>query len=123
MKCHSREIDSLNYCIALKFDWHLGSSAAEVPVKFQSDSTSLNTNLVTLRLCEILEEDVLSDIETRPQIEVPAMTDTVVWLIETTTYSVTSAKLKAAVMIALVAEIRISGLFHWKKGTQTIILQ
>ena len=38
-------IGSLNYRIALKFDRHIGSSAAEVPVKFQSDRTILDTNL------------------------------------------------------------------------------
>ena len=40
--------------------------AAEVPVNFQSDRTILNTNLVTSRLCDILQQDVLSDIETGP---------------------------------------------------------
>ena len=29
-------IVSLNYCVALTFDWHL-SIAAETPAKFQSD--------------------------------------------------------------------------------------
>ena len=38
-------IGSLDYCIALKFDRHIGSSAADVPVKSQSDRTILNTNL------------------------------------------------------------------------------
>ena len=50
----SREIGSLNYRIALKFDRHFGSTAADVPVKFQSDRSILNTNLVASRLCEIL---------------------------------------------------------------------
>ena len=49
----SREIGSLNYRIALKFDRHLASSAAEEPVKFQSDRTILNTNLAVSRLNEI----------------------------------------------------------------------
>ena len=35
-----------------------------LPVKFQSDRTILNTNLAASRLCEILQWDVLSDIET-----------------------------------------------------------
>ena len=39
MKSRSREIDSLNYRIALRFNRHIDSSAAQVPVKFQSDWT------------------------------------------------------------------------------------
>ena len=46
MKSRSREIGSLNYRIALKFDWHIGSSAADVPIKFQSDRAILNIKLV-----------------------------------------------------------------------------
>ena len=38
----------------MKFNRHLGSGAAEVPVKFQSDGTSLNPNLAASRLREIL---------------------------------------------------------------------
>ena len=52
--------------MALKFDRHIGSTAAEVPVKFQSDRTILNTNLAASRLDEILRKDVFSDIETGP---------------------------------------------------------
>ena len=37
-----------------KFDRHLGSSAAEMPVKFQSDTTILTSNLAASRLEEIL---------------------------------------------------------------------
>ena len=44
-----------NCPIALKFDRHLGSRAAEVPVKFQSDAIIWTTNLVALRLHEILQ--------------------------------------------------------------------
>ena len=50
----SREIGCCNDRIILKFDAHLGSSAAEVPVKFQSVWKSLNMNLATSRLYEIL---------------------------------------------------------------------
>ena len=48
-----RDIDR----IALKFDRRLGSAAPDVPVKFQSDweSESLNPNLATSRLHEILQ--------------------------------------------------------------------
>ena len=44
----------------------LGSSAADVPVKFQSDTTIQSTNLVASRLYKILQKDVVSDIETGP---------------------------------------------------------
>ena len=40
--------------IALKFDKHLGSCAAEVPVKFQSDAIIQTTDLTAWRLNEIL---------------------------------------------------------------------
>ena len=40
----------------LKFDMHIDSNAAEVPVKLQSDDTILNTNLAASRLCEILKQ-------------------------------------------------------------------
>ena len=62
----SHEIGNLNCRIALKFDRHIGSTAAEVPVKFPSDRTILNTNLAASRLYEILRKDVFSDIETGP---------------------------------------------------------
>ena len=52
--------------LSYRFDRHIGSTAAEVPVKFQSDRTILNTNLVASRLYEILRKDVFSDIETGP---------------------------------------------------------
>ena len=61
-KVSSHEIGTLNCRIALKFD----STAAEVPVKFQSDRTILNTNLVASRLYETLRKYVFSDIETGP---------------------------------------------------------
>ena len=66
MKSRSHEIGTLNCRIALKFDRYIGSNAAEVPVKFQSDRTILNTNLAASRLYEILRKDVFSDIETGP---------------------------------------------------------
>ena len=66
MKSRSREIGSLNYRLALEFDGRIGSSAADVPVKFQSDRTILSTNLVASRLHVILRQD-LSDIETGVQ--------------------------------------------------------
>ena len=43
-----------NDCIALKYDRHLGSTPAEMPVKFQSDWKCLNLDLVAARLREIL---------------------------------------------------------------------
>ena len=66
VKSRSQEIGTLNCRIALKFVRHIGSTAAEVPVKFQSDTTILNTNLAASRFCEILRKDVFSDIETGP---------------------------------------------------------
>ena len=53
MKSRSHEIGSSNYRIALKFDRHFGSPAAEVPVKFQSNRMILNTNLAALRLWDL----------------------------------------------------------------------
>ena len=61
----------MNCRIALKFDRHIGSTAAEVPVKFQSHQTILNTNLAASRLYEILQKDVFSDIETGPRCPAP----------------------------------------------------
>ena len=55
----------------MKFDRHIGSTAAEVPVKFQSDRTILNANLAASRLYEILRKDVFSDIETGPRLLLP----------------------------------------------------
>ena len=42
------------FLIALKFDRHLDSSAAEIPVKFQSDTIITTSDLAALRLQEIL---------------------------------------------------------------------
>ena len=36
-------------CIALQFDMHLGSTAAESPIKYQSSQTSINLNRETLQ--------------------------------------------------------------------------
>ena len=52
-KCLWR-IMSYNGRIALKFDTHFGSAAAETPIKFQSDWKSLNLNLGASSLHEIL---------------------------------------------------------------------
>ena len=54
VKTRSREIGCCNDHIALKFDRLLGSSAAEVSVKLQSDWERLNPNLAASGLCEIL---------------------------------------------------------------------
>ena len=68
LSVRSRKVSKPRDCrIALKFDRHIGSNAAEVPVKFQSDRTILNTNLAASRLYEILRKDVFSDIETGPR--------------------------------------------------------
>ena len=49
------KIGSLNYRVTLKFDRHVSSIAAEVPVKFQSDRTILYTKVVASRLYKILQ--------------------------------------------------------------------
>ena len=54
VKSENREIGCYNNHITLKFDSHLGSVAADVPVKFQSDRKSLNPNLPPSGLHEIL---------------------------------------------------------------------
>ena len=54
VKSRSHEIGCYNDCFALKFDRHLGSTTAKVPVKFQSDWKRLNPNLAASRLREIL---------------------------------------------------------------------
>ena len=69
VKSWSHEIGTLNCRIALKFDRHIGSTAAGVAVQFQSDRAILNTNLAVSRLYEILQKDVFSDIETGPWVE------------------------------------------------------
>ena len=71
VKSRSREICIYNWPISLKFDRHFGSIAADVPVKFQSDTTIQSTNLVASRLHKILWKDVFSDIETGPWSWVP----------------------------------------------------
>ena len=51
MKSRSRESGCFNDRVALKFDRHLDSPAAEVHAKFQSDWKSLNPNLAASRSC------------------------------------------------------------------------
>ena len=50
----SRETHVLIFPITLKFDKLLGRSDAEMPVKFQSDTSIITSNLVVSRLHEIL---------------------------------------------------------------------
>ena len=59
VKSRSREIRVSTFPIALKFDRHIGSSATEMPVTFQSDTIITTSNLVTSRLHEIWQYDVL----------------------------------------------------------------
>ena len=54
-KSRSCEIGGHIFHVALNFTC---STAAETPVKIQSDWGSLNLNLATLRLCEILRRDL-----------------------------------------------------------------
>ena len=66
VKSGSCQIGCYNDCITLKLDRHLPSTAAKVPVKFQSDWTILNTNLTAPTFAIII---ILSDIETRPRVK------------------------------------------------------
>ena len=54
VKSRSRDIQICSFQIALKFDRPLGSGPAEMPVKFQSDSTAVTSNLAASKLYEIL---------------------------------------------------------------------
>ena len=54
VKSWSHKIGCYNAFVALEFGRHLGSAAAEVPDKFQSDLKSLKPNLAASRLHEIL---------------------------------------------------------------------
>ena len=53
VKSLSREIRVWTFPIALKFNSHIGSSAAEMPAKFQSDTIIITPNLAASRLHEI----------------------------------------------------------------------
>ena len=55
MKTWSLENICYNDGITLHFDRQLDSTVAQVPVKFQSDWESLNSNLVASRVHEILQ--------------------------------------------------------------------
>ena len=67
VKSRSREFGCYNDRIALKFHRHLGSRAAEMPVKFQSDWRSLNSNLAASILHEILRSGNCPLSEYRPE--------------------------------------------------------
>ena len=54
VKTQDREIHILTFWIALKFDRHLGSTTAEMPVKFESDLIIITPDLAPSRLDEIL---------------------------------------------------------------------
>ena len=60
LKYRGCETYSLNHRIILKFDRRIGSTAADVHVRFRSGRTILNANLAGWRLCEVLQQDVLS---------------------------------------------------------------
>ena len=53
MKSWSREIRVYTFAIALKPDRHLGSTAAEMPAKFQRDVIIITSNLAASRLRKI----------------------------------------------------------------------
>ena len=47
LKSRSREVRVQTFPIALKLDRHIGSNAAQMPVKFQSDTIMITSNLFT----------------------------------------------------------------------------
>ena len=55
VKSRSYEIRVYTFSITLKFDSHLSSNAAKMPVKFQSDTIIITYNLMASRLHEILQ--------------------------------------------------------------------
>ena len=68
VKFRSLEIGCHDYRIVLKFDRHLGTDAADVPAKFQSDCNNVNSNPAASRLHEILRKEVHLLSEQRPWI-------------------------------------------------------
>ena len=54
VKSRGRDIRVWTIPIPLKFDRHIGSSAAEMPIKFQSDTNIITFNLAASILHEIL---------------------------------------------------------------------
>ena len=66
VKYRSRDIGCYDNRTALKFDRHLGSAAAKVPVKTQSDCKRFNTKLTALRLHGILQYDIRPHLQWRP---------------------------------------------------------
>ena len=53
VKSRSREDRFKIFPVALKFDRHLGSNAAEIPLKFKRNTTIITSNLAVSRLHEI----------------------------------------------------------------------
>ena len=53
--------------MALKFDRHLYNATAEMPVKFQSNTTIISYDLAPSRLHEIWQYDILQLCEQKPQ--------------------------------------------------------
>ena len=55
VKSRSREIRVKTFVIALKFDRHLDSNAAEMSVQYQNDTIIITSNLAASSLHEILQ--------------------------------------------------------------------
>ena len=49
VKSRGRKVRIGTFLIVLEFDWHLGSSAAELPVEFQTDRIIIAPNLAASR--------------------------------------------------------------------------
>ena len=62
MKSPSREILVEILPIALKFNRHLGSRAAEMPIIFQSDTINITSNLAASRLYEMRLKEVTGEL-------------------------------------------------------------
>ena len=53
LKTRRREIRVYTFPIALNLERHIGSSAAVIPVQFQSDTIIISSNLAATRLHDI----------------------------------------------------------------------
>ena len=99
----------------MKFYSHLGSRAAETPVKFHSDTIIVTPNLATSRLREVSRHDVRLLGKKKPWIRIVSS----VWLyFETrftmaTNLTVTIANLKLISTYLLTQKVR----FLWDWGT------
>ena len=62
----TQSLDGARSSVTLKFNRHIGSTAAETPAKFQTYTSILTHDLVSSRLCKIWWIDVSLDTEIDP---------------------------------------------------------